>query len=69
MPIYRLKVWTGPASVVALGRKLRRAGLRVPPFVFGQAESKSNPIGAAVSVLLVVGVIAFVFMVVGEPGK
>jgi hypothetical protein len=47
--------------------------LRSPPplpFVFGQAEpSKSNPIGAAVSVLLVVGVIAFVFMVVGEPGK
>jgi hypothetical protein len=47
--------------------------LRSPPplpFSFGQAEpSKSNPVGAAISVLLIVGFIAFVFMVVGEPGK
>ena len=27
---YRLKVWTGPSAVVEMGRKLRRAGLRVP---------------------------------------
>ena len=30
MATYRLKVWTGPVSAVELGRKLRRAGLRVP---------------------------------------
>lgn len=30
MATYRLKVWTGPALAVALGRRLRRAGLQVP---------------------------------------
>jgi hypothetical protein len=30
MATYRLKVWTGPVGVVEWGRKLRRAGLRVP---------------------------------------
>jgi len=30
MPTYRLRYWTGPVDVVAFGRKLRRAGLRVP---------------------------------------
>lgn len=27
---HRLKVWTGPTLVVELGRRLRRAGLKVP---------------------------------------
>jgi hypothetical protein len=27
---YRLRVWTGPSVVVELGRKFRKAGLRVP---------------------------------------
>jgi hypothetical protein len=30
MATYRLRVWVGPVSVVEMGRKLRRAGLRVP---------------------------------------
>jgi hypothetical protein len=30
MATYRLKVWVGPVNVVEWGRKLRRAGLRVP---------------------------------------
>jgi len=27
---YRLKVWTGPTLAVEMGRRLRRAGLKVP---------------------------------------
>ena len=30
MATYRLRVWVGPVAVVEMGRKLRRAGLRVP---------------------------------------
>jgi len=30
MATYRLRVWVGPVGVVEWGRKLRRAGLRVP---------------------------------------
>ena len=29
MPTYRLKVWTGPTLAVELGRRARRAGLKV----------------------------------------
>lgn len=29
MPVFRLKVHTGPVSVVEMGRKIRRAGLKV----------------------------------------
>lgn len=30
MATYRLKIWTGPTLAVELGRRLRRAGLKVP---------------------------------------
>jgi len=30
MATFRLKVWTGPVAAFEMGRKLRRAGLRVP---------------------------------------
>jgi hypothetical protein len=30
MPTYQLKVWTGPTLAVELGRRVRRAGLKVP---------------------------------------
>jgi hypothetical protein len=30
MRMYRLKVWTGPSAAIELGRRARRAGLKVP---------------------------------------